>query len=118
MAAEAEDPAAVITRFALAADRPDALCREALQRFCRIMGAVAGNLVLTGLATGGVYLGGGIPPKILPALKTPAFMEGFITKGRFRDFMQAVPVQVICEERAALLGAVQRAYELAINIRR
>jgi len=107
----AEDPAAVITRYALADE--DALCREALQRFCRIFGAVAGNLALAGMATGGVYLGGGIPPKIIPALQATEFMERFTAKGRFRDFMQAIPVQVICEDRAALFGAAQRAYELA-----
>jgi len=106
-----EDPAAVITRHALADD--DVLCREALQRFCRIFGAVAGNLALAGMATGGVYLGGGIPPKIMPALQTAAFMEGFTAKGRFSDFMQAIPVLVICEDRAALFGAAQRVYELA-----
>jgi len=106
-----EDPAAVITHYALADE--DALCREALQRFCRIFGAVAGNFALAGMATGGVYLGGGIPPKIIPALQTSDFMESFTAKGRFRDFMQAIPVQVICEDRAALLGAAQRAYELA-----
>lgn len=106
-----EDPAAVITRYAIAGE--DALCLEALQRFCRIFGAVAGNLALTGMATGGVYLGGGIPPKILPVLKRSAFMEGFTAKGRFSDFMAAIPVHVIREERAALLGAAQRAYELA-----
>lgn len=106
-----EDPAAVITRYAIAGE--DALCLEALQRFCRIFGAVSGNLALTGMATGGVYLGGGIPPKILPALQNAAFMEGFIGKGRFSEFMKAIPVQVICEERAALLGAAQRAHELA-----
>lgn len=106
-----EDPAAVITRYAIEDD--DALCQEVLQRFCRILGAVAGNLALTGMATGGVYLGGGIPPKILPALQTTAFMEGFTAKGRFSEFMAAIPVQVICEDRAALIGASQRAYELA-----
>ena len=106
-----EDPAAVITRHAI--DGDDSLCADALQRFCRIFGAVAGNLALTGMATGGVYLGGGIPPKILPALKKPAFMEGFVAKGRFHDFMTAIPVQVIREDRAALMGAAQRAYELA-----
>ncbi len=110
-AMHSEDPAAVITRFAI--DEEDALCRKALQRFCRILGAVAGNLALTGMTTGGVYLGGGIPPKILPALKTAAFMEGFTAKGRFSNFMMDIPVHVICEDRAAYLGAVQRAYELA-----
>jgi glucokinase len=105
------DPAAVITRHAI--DKNHSLCREALHRFCRIFGAVAGNLALTGMATGGVYLGGGIAPKILPALKMAAFMEGFTAKGRFRDFMAAIPVQVICEDEAALIGAAQRAYEIA-----
>jgi glucokinase len=105
------DPAAAIARHAM--DGDDALCRKALQRFCRIFGAVAGNLALSGMATGGVYLGGGIPPKILPALKTTAFMKGFTAKGRFSDFMRAIPVQVICEDRASFLGAVQCAYELA-----
>lgn len=106
-----EDPAAVITRYAI--NEEDGICLDALQRFCRIFGAVAGNLALTGMATGGVYLGGGIAPKILPALKMAAFMEGFTAKGRFRDFMAAIPVQVICEDEAALIGAAQRAYELA-----
>lgn len=110
-AMDIEDPAAVITRYGI--DDDDALCLEILQRFCRIFGAVAGNLALTGMATGGVYLGGGIPPKILPELKKGAFMEGFTAKGRFSDFMKAIPVQVICEDRAALIGAAQRAYELA-----
>ncbi len=106
-----EDPAGVITRHAI--DDDDVLCQEALQRFCRILGAVAGNLALTGVTTGGVFLGGGIPPKILPALQTNAFMEGFTGKGRFSDFMATIPVQVIREDRAALIGAAQRAFELA-----
>jgi glucokinase len=112
-AMELEDPAAVITRFALNAE--DAICQETLQRFCSIFGAVAGNLALTGMTTGGVYLGGGIPPKILPVLQTPTFMKSFSAKGRFSDFMWTIPVQVICEDRAALIGAAQRAYELAIQ---
>ena len=108
------DPAAAVTRHAM--DGEDALCAAALQRFCRIFGAVAGNLALTGMATGGVYLGGGIPPKILPALQAAAFMEGFTAKGRFSDFMKAIPVRVIREDSAALLGAARRAYELAMQI--
>jgi glucokinase len=102
-----EDPAAVITRHAI--DGDDSLCSDALHRFCRIFGAVAGNPAPTGMTTGGAYLGGGIPPKILPALKKDAFMEGFVAKGRFHDFMVAIPVQVIREDRATLMGAAQRA---------
>ncbi len=112
-AMESADPAAVITRYALNAE--DALCHEALQRFCSIFGAVAGNLALTGMATGGVFLGGGIPPKILPALQASTFMKSFTAKGRFSDFMGTIPVQVIREDKAALIGAAQRAYELAIQ---
>ncbi len=105
------DPAAVITTHAI--QEADDLCREALMRFCRILGAVAGNLALTGMATAGVFVGGGIPPKILPVLKTAAFMESFTAKGRFSDFMTAIPVQVIRDDQAALFGAAWRAYELA-----
>ena len=81
-------------------------------RFCRIFGAIAGNLALTGMATGGVFLGGGIPPKILPMLKKPDFMDSFIAKGRFSNFLSAIPVRVICNDKAALIGAAQRAFEL------
>lgn len=109
-AMDSSDPAAVITENAL--DGTHRLCREALRRFCRIFGAVAGNLALTGMATGGVFLGGGIPPKILPFLEKPDFMNSFTAKGRFSDFMAAIPVRVIRNDKAALIGAAQRAYEL------
>lgn len=108
------DPAQVITLHAI--NGSDSLCRQALMRFCRILGSVAGNLALTGLATGGVFLGGGIPPKILSILKTSEFMASFTAKGRFSDFLAAIPVYVICDDKAALIGAGQRALELAVNI--
>lgn len=104
------DPAGIITANAI--NGTDRLCLEALRRFCRIFGAVAGNLALTGMATGGVFLGGGIPPKILPILETSDFMDSFIAKGRFSDFLAAIPVKVICNDKAALIGAAQRAFEL------
>jgi glucokinase len=87
------------------------LCVEALRIFVSILGAVTGNLALTGLAMGGVYLGGGIPPKILPALKTGRFMEAFVNKGRFRSLLEKIPVRVIMNERAALLGAAECAFQ-------
>jgi glucokinase len=108
---ESADPARIITQHAL--EGSDELCREALLRFCRILGAVAGNVALTGLTTGGVYLGGGIPPKILPALKASDFMNSFSAKGRFSDFLASIPVWVIGNDNAALIGAARRAFELA-----
>ena len=97
------DPARAITEAALRRDDP--LSRETLARFCRICGAVAGNLALTGAAAGGVFLGGGIPPKILPLLKASDFMNAFTAKGRFSGFMEKIGVQVVLNDKAALLGA-------------
>ena len=104
-----EDPAKVITDCALEEQHP--YCVEALDHFVRILGAVAGNLALTGLATAGVYLGGGIPPKILGALKAGVFMKAFTDKGRFQSFLEKIPVRVILNERAAMLGAAACAFQ-------
>jgi glucokinase len=103
-----EDPARVITDCALGGKH--ALCVEALDAFASILGAVAGNLALTGLTMGGVYLGGGIPPKILPVLKSGRFLEAFLNKGRFSDLLKKIPIRVILNERAALLGAAEWAF--------
>jgi glucokinase len=73
--------------------------------FVSAFGAVAGNLALTALASAGVYLGGGIAPKILPALDTPAFLDAFRAKAPMEDLMARVPVRVILNDRASLLGA-------------
>ena len=102
-AMRAFDPARIITENAL--NKKDPLCRAALQRFCRIFGSIAGDLALTGVTDGGIFLGGGIPPKILPLLEDGEFMAAFNAKGRFSAFMQNIPVRVILNERAALLGA-------------
>ena len=75
-----------------------------------MLGNVAGNLALTSMAVGGVYLGGGIPPKILPALKRGSFLKAFMAKGRFADFLARIPVRVILNDKAALLGAAQGAF--------
>jgi glucokinase len=98
-----EDKAAVISTAALDGTSPRAA--EALRQFAAIYGAEAGNLALTYFATGGVYIGGGIAPKILPALHDGRFLEAFLDKGRFRDFLRAIPVKVILDERASMLGA-------------
>jgi glucokinase len=99
------DPPKVITEAAL--NRKTPLAVAALKMFVAIFGAVAGNLALTGMTTGGMYLGGGIPPKILPLLKDGLFMAAFENKGRFRQFLEKISVRVILNDKAALLGAAQ-----------
>ena len=98
----AQDSAACITRDALSASDP--LCVEALQWFARLYGAEAGNLALKMKATGGLYLGGGIAPKILPALQDGRFLAAFLDKGRMRGLVEAMPVRVICNEQVSLQG--------------
>jgi glucokinase len=104
------DPARVIAEAAMNKKSP--LCIKSLNMLVCILGAVAGNLALTGMTTGGVYLGGGIPPKVLPVLKKGVFMKAFTDKGRFRGFLEKIPVRVILNDKAALLGAAFRAFEL------
>ena len=87
----------------------DAACVRALETFAHVLGAEAGNLALRGLTTGGVVIGGGIPPKILPALQTGALLERFNNKGRFSTWTTGLAVRVTLEPRAALFGAAQHA---------
>jgi glucokinase len=87
------------------ADAGDALAEEALGRFCRIYGAAAGDYALAFGAVGGVYLGGGIAPKMLDRLKASDFRKAFEDKGRFADYCAAIPTRVIVHRYAALLGA-------------
>jgi glucokinase len=100
---EREDPPRVVTEIALG--HGDPVCMEAAELFVSVLGAVSGNLALTGFTTGGIYLGGGIPPKMLPFLKTGVFMEAFTDKGRFTGFVSRIPVYVIVNDKAALIGA-------------
>jgi glucokinase len=97
------DPSKAITDAAL--EGKDPLCVKALDMFISILGASAGNLALTGFTMGGIYLGGGIAPKILPKLQEGLFMRAFVDKGRFRGLLMEVPVHVILNDKAALLGA-------------
>ncbi len=99
------DPSAHISLAAL--EGKSALCVQALELFVSLYGAEAGNLALKIMAAGGVYLAGGIAPKIAAKLKEPAFMEAFTTKGRMSELLQAIPVRVIMNEQAALLGAAR-----------
>ncbi len=103
------EPAKAISENALRKEQ--ALCVESLRLYVSMLGNVAGNLALTGMAVGGVYLGGGIPPKILPSLKQGSFMKAFMAKGRFADFLARIPVRVILNEQGALLGAAHAAFE-------
>lgn len=109
--ARGEDPSRVIAEAALAHDACG-LCDRSLDLFVAAYGAVAGNLALTGTATGGVYLGGGIAPKILPRLVHGPFLSSFTAKGRFVPFLERIPVRVILNDRAALLGAARHAASL------
>jgi glucokinase len=107
---EKENPAAVISSLAL--DRSDPLCEQALDLFVAILGAHASNLVLTFLATGGVYLGGGIPPKITAKLTDGTFMRAFLNKEKLVEVVRQTPVFVIKDDKAALLGAAVLANRL------
>lgn len=102
-----DDPAAAIANAAEARTCP--VCSEAMDRFVRYLGAEAGNLGLKFMATGGVYLGGGIAPRIAGRLLEPDFLEAFHSKGRMRDLMERMPVKLIRNDRAALLGAARYA---------
>jgi glucokinase len=101
------DPARVIAEAALAG--ADALCGRALDMFISAYGAAAGNLALTGTAVGGVYIGGGIAPKILPRLAGGSFIRAFLDKGRFEAYLRRIPVRVLLNDRTAMLGAARRA---------
>ena len=100
---EAEDPNAVIG--SCAEDGTSELCHETMQLFAAAYGAETGNIALKVLATGGMYLGGGIAPKILKTLQSGSFVEAFVDKGRLRPVLEAMPVRVILDDTCALLGA-------------
>lgn len=104
---EAGDPAAVITQNGLAGKDP--ICMEALDLFVRYYGTQAGNLALTIMATGGLFIGGGIAPRILTKLQEPIFIEAFLDKGRMRALLEKIPVKVILNPKTALIGAAHRA---------
>ncbi|MFK0300224.1 glucokinase [Brevundimonas sp. NPDC090276] len=105
-----DDPAE-ITETAL--KDPNTPCGATLARFCAILGAVAGDVALTMGARGGIFIAGGIAPRILPFLKASPFRERFERKGRFQPYMQAIPTKVILHKHAALLGAARVAFNEA-----
>ncbi len=103
--AESADPTPIIINTALDPEKTNELCQRTLQLFVSILGTESGNMALKLLATGGVYIGGGIPPRILSVLESSEFMTAFRLKGRFADFMARTPLHVILNSQAALLGA-------------
>lgn len=111
-----KDPADLPARISAAAMEgrcPE--CEEALDMFIAAYGAEAGNLALRSVATAGVYVGGGIAPKILPALKAGSFLAAFRSKEPMSHMVATIPVAVILNSDAALLGAAVHAHELALE---
>jgi glucokinase len=107
---ESEDDGKVIGEHGLAGTC--AACSRALDLFVEIYGAQAGNLALTAMALGGVYVGGGPAVKLLPRLRQGAFMRAFTAKGRFEELMHEIPVRVILNPQTCQLGAAHAAAEL------
>jgi glucokinase len=105
----AGDPSAVVTRVGLAKRHP--LCVDAVDLFASLYGAEAGNLALKSFAVGGVFVAGGIAPKIIDKLRDGSFMTAFSDKGRYRSFMDSIPVKVSLNPRMPLLGAARYAIE-------
>lgn len=104
------DPSEGISAAAL--EGRSRLCAQALDLFVSILGAEAGNLALRGMARGGVYVGGGIAPKILGKLQDGTFLKAFVDKGRLAPFLSTIPVRVILNEQAALYGAASHGRSL------
>lgn len=98
-----EDKSAIISKLALENKNP--LCVKTLELFCEIYAAEAGNLALKSMSLGGVYIGGGIAPKILPFLTSGKFLNHFVNKGRFEELLRGMEVKISLNDETALLGA-------------
>jgi len=105
LVAAAEDPTPVLVTAGLDPLRPCPIAQQVLDLFVRILGGEAGNLALTVMATGGVYLGGGMPPRMLPAITSGSLLQAFQAKGRLRYILEQIPLHVILYPQAGLLGA-------------
>ena len=104
------DPNAAISQHGLSGDDP--LCKATIDLFCSVYGAEAGNIALRCMAIGGVFIGGGIAPKLLPALTSGLFWSQFIEKGRFVELLKGIEVNVVLNPRTPLLGAAYYALQL------
>lgn len=98
-----KDPAAAISQQALT--QPDSLARKALNHFIGLYGSEAANLALTSIPRGGLYIAGGIAPKILPAIREGAFLKAFLNKGVMTELLRSIPIYIVLEEQSGLLGA-------------
>ena len=108
-----DDDSAVISQTALAGEAE--ICVKSLDLFVSVYGAEAGNLALRAKSVRGLYIGGGVAPKILAKLKDGVFMRAFLDKGRYTDLLAAIPVQVVLNDRAALRGAAYYAAFIALD---
>jgi glucokinase len=111
--AKVDDRTPIIVDNALDKEHACEICTMTLDLFVSILGAEAGNMALKVLATGGVYIGGGIPPRILPFLSEGRFMQSFLRKGRLSGVLIPMPVHVILNPNIALLGAARHGFEAA-----
>jgi glucokinase len=107
-----EDHTPIVIEAALSKQDPSGICVATLKTFASILGAEVGNLALKVLATGGVYLGGGISPRILPFLESGEFLRAFKNKGRFSDLLASIPVHVILNPKIGLIGAAAYGFDL------
>ena len=99
-----EDKALVISRWGF--EKKSSVCEKTLTLFSSIYASAAGNLALKMVSTGGVFIGGGIAPKILPFMQTSLFLKSFRAKGRFEPLLKDIPIKIILREDTALLGAM------------
>lgn len=111
----AKDPVPEVVRTAMDEENLCDICRKTLEIFLSTLGSVSGNIALQVMSTGGLYLGGGIPPRILGLLQNGVFMESFLNKGRMSGLTGRIPVYVILNPKAALIGAAS--YGLGISRR-
>lgn len=111
-----EDPAAVVSRFGLA--RRDRLCVAALRLFVSLYGSEAGNLALQYRSTGGLFVAGGIAPRILAAFRYPEFLESFLRKPPMETLLSRIPIRIIRDSSIGLFGAAAAAYRTAIETTR
>ncbi|HEU4415353.1 MAG TPA: glucokinase [Candidatus Angelobacter sp.] len=113
--AQSPDPVAGISQHGLEGTAP--ICERALDIFVGVYGAEAGNLALKLMATGGVFLSGGIAARILPKLTAPAFMQAFAAKGRMQPLLAAVPVKIVTNDRVGLIGAARYAMNVSDKLK-
>jgi glucokinase len=108
----AKDLTPVVVNAALRKDAPSDLCLQVVNMFMHILGGECGNMALKVLATGGIYIGGGIPPRLISLFESDNFMNAFFNKGRFRPMLHSLPVHVILNKQPALLGAAYYGFDL------